>query len=66
MEIITPTSKEQLQSFIQRIEHLEEQKADIVSDIKDVFAEAKGTGFDAPTMRTILKLRKKRDDERME
>ena len=47
-----------LASLIERIEHLEEEKAAIASDIRDIFAEAKGAGFDVKIMRTILKLRK--------
>jgi len=49
---------EQLRSYIERIERLEEEKAALASDIKDVFAEAKGNGFDVKTMRQILKIRK--------
>lgn len=47
-----------LRSFIERIERLEEEKAALAADIKDVFAEAKGTGFDVKTMRQIIKIRK--------
>ena len=47
-----------LASLIERIEHLEEEKAAIASDIRDIFAEAKGAGFDVKIMRTILNLRK--------
>lgn len=49
---------ERLQSLIERIERLEEEKAGIASDITNVFAEAKGAGFDVKAMRAILKLRK--------
>lgn len=50
---------DRLKSFIERIERLEEEKAALASDIKDVFAEAKGSGgFDTKIMRQILKLRK--------
>lgn len=56
----------QLRAFIERIERLEEEKATIADDIKEVFAEAKGTGFDVPTMRTIIRLRKKDAAERDE
>lgn len=51
-------SAEQLKQFIERIERLEEEKKNISDDIRDVFAEAKGTGFDVKTMRQILKIRK--------
>ena len=56
----------QLRSFIERIERLEEEKKTIADDIKEVFAEAKGTGFDTKAMRTILRLRKKDRAEREE
>lgn len=49
---------DRLRSLIERIERLEEEKKGISSDIRDIFAEAKGAGFDIKTMRTILKLRK--------
>lgn len=52
-------SAEHLKQFIGRIERLDEEKRTIAEDIKEVFAEAKGTGFDAATMRTIIKIRKK-------
>ena len=56
----------QLRSFIERIERLEEEKKTIADDIKEVFAEAKGTGFDTKAMRTIIRLRKKDQAEREE
>ena len=49
---------EQLRLFIERIERLEEEKKGIADDIKDVYAEAKSTGFDTKTMRSIVRLRK--------
>ncbi len=51
-------SAEALRLFIERIETLEEEKKGISDDIKDVYAEAKGTGFDTKTMRAIVRLRK--------
>lgn len=56
----------QLRAFIERVERLEEEKKAIVDDIKQVFAEAKGTGFDTKAMRTIIRLRKKDPAERQE
>lgn len=47
-----------LRSLIERIEHLEEEKSAIASDVRDIFAEAKSAGFDVKIIRTILKLRK--------
>ncbi len=51
-------SAEQLQLFIERIETREEEKKGIADDIKGVYAEAKGAGFDTKTMRTLIRLRK--------
>ena len=56
----------QLRAFIERIERLEEEKQTIADDIKDVFAEMKGTGFDTKAVRTIIRLRKKDQAERQE
>ncbi len=47
-----------LRSFIERIERLEEEKANLMNDIKEVYAEAKGTGFDVKTLRHVVRLRK--------
>lgn len=49
---------DRLRSLIERIERLEEEQKALSSDIRDVFAEAKGAGFDVKIMRTIIKLRK--------
>lgn len=57
---------DQLKSYIERIERLEEEKAGLASDIKDVYAEAKGTGFDVKALRKIISLRKKDHAERQE
>jgi uncharacterized protein (UPF0335 family) len=51
-------SAEQLRLLIERIERLEEEKKGIADDIKDVYGEAKSTGFDVKTMRNIVRLRK--------
>lgn len=55
----------QLQTIVQRIEKLEEEKAAIASDIKDVFSEAKSNGFDTKVLKKILALRKQDATERM-
>jgi uncharacterized protein (UPF0335 family) len=57
---------DQLKAFIERIERLEEEKAGISSEIKDVYAEAKGNGFDTKVLRKIVSLRKRDHSERME
>lgn len=57
---------DQLKSIIARVERLEEEKAGIAADIRDIFAEAKGNGFDVPAIRKIIKLRKLDTQEREE
>ena len=57
---------EQLRAFIERIERLEEEKKDVQEQIKEVFGEAKGVGFDTRIMRQLLRLRKLRDADRSE
>lgn len=55
-----------LQSFIDRIERLNEEKSALTDDIKEVFAEAKGVGFDVKTMRRIIRLRGMDEQKRRE
>jgi Uncharacterized protein conserved in bacteria len=57
---------DQLKAFVERIERLEEEKDGIAGDIREIFAEAKGNGFDTKVMRRIISLRKKSRDERQE
>lgn len=64
-EVNTAAGKELL-SFVERIENLEADKADIQADIKDVIGEAKSRGYDTKALKTIVKLRKKDRDERIE
>jgi uncharacterized protein (UPF0335 family) len=61
-----PVSGERLRSFIKRIEKLEEDKAGVLEDIRDVYAEAKGTGFDIKIIRQIVRLRKVKAEDRRE
>lgn len=56
----------QLRSFIERIERLEGEKKTISDDIKEVYAELKGNGFDSKAVREVIRLRKKEDHERQE
>ena len=65
MEPNTAEAK-QLLAFIERIERLEEDKKQVSEDIKDVFAEAKGTGYDIKIMRKIVAIRKQDRDKRRE
>ena len=57
---------ERLRSFIDRIERLEEEKASLAADIREVFGEAKASGFDTKVMRQVLKLRKLDQQDRQE
>jgi uncharacterized protein (UPF0335 family) len=59
-------SADELRQFIERVERLEEEKAGIGSDIKDVYAELKGRGFDAKAVRQIVAIRKLDNSERQE
>ena len=59
-------AKDQLKAFIERVERLEEEKKAIADDIRDVYAEAKGNGYDVKTLRTVVRLRKQDKDERQE
>ena len=57
---------DRLRSFIERIERLEEEKAALAGDIREVYAEAKATGFDVRTIRQVVRLRKLDRDARHE
>jgi uncharacterized protein (UPF0335 family) len=59
-------AKDQLKAIVERIERLEEEKKATSDDIRDVYAEAKGNGFDVKALRTIVRLRKQDSDERRE
>lgn len=60
---VSGVARDQLRAFIERIERLEEEKQTVADDIKDVYGELKGVGFDASIVREIIKLRKKDADE---
>lgn len=62
----TKAAKEKLKAIIERIEKLEDERALTSEDIRDVYAEAKGNGFDGKALRTIIKLRKQDAAERRE
>ncbi len=57
---------DQLRSIVERIERLEEEKQALADDIKEVYAEAKANGFDAKTLRQVVRLRKQDTNERHE
>ena len=62
----TGFAKGQLKTIVERIERLEEEKKTIAADIKEVYAEAKGNGFDTKVLRKIVSIRKQDHAERME
>jgi uncharacterized protein (UPF0335 family) len=62
----TRFAKDQLRAIIERVERLEEEKKAIADDIRDVYAEAKGNGFDVKALRTVVRLRKQDKQEREE
>tara|TARA_Y100000815_G_scaffold169233_2_gene153588 strand:+ start:7758 stop:8015 length:258 start_codon:yes stop_codon:yes gene_type:complete len=59
-------ARDQLRSFIERIERLEEEKKSIADDIKDVYGEAKAMGYDVKVMRKVVAIRKQDQNERLE
>jgi uncharacterized protein (UPF0335 family) len=59
-------AQDQLRAFVERIERMEEEKAAIADDIKEIYAEAKGNGFDTRILRQIIRIRKQDHNERME
>lgn len=59
-------AQDQLQAFIERLERLAEERQSIAGDISEVFKEAKGNGFDVPTLKAVLKIRRMDHNERLE
>ena len=66
LDTINTAAQGKLKSLIERIERLEEEKAGIANDIKEVFAEAKGEGFDTKIMRKVVRIRKQDKAKRQE
>ena len=66
MNEVSGVSGDRLRSFIERIERLEEEKSALSEDVKEVYSEAKGTGFDVKIVRQIVRLRKMDDSARSE
>lgn len=62
----TTVAADRLRSFIERVERLEEDKSAILNDIKEVYAEAKGEGYDVKTLRQVISLRKMDRADRQE
>ena len=66
MSDIQGVASDQLRAFVERIERLEEEKKTIADDIKEIYAEAKGNGFDVKVLRKVVSLRKQDMNERLE
>ena len=60
------SAKDQLRAIVTRIERLEEEKAALAADLREVYAEAKGNGFDVKALRSVIRLRKLDDNKRRE
>ena len=65
-DVLTATAQGRLKSFLERIERLEEDKAAVMNDLKEVYAEAKGEGFDTKIMRKVIRLMKQDKAKRQE
>lgn len=63
MEMNHPSTAQRLRSFIERLENLEEEKRTLAETVRDVFSEAKGSGFDPKVMRQVLRLRKMKPED---
>jgi uncharacterized protein (UPF0335 family) len=59
-------AQDQLRAFVERIERMEEEKKAIADDIKEIYAEAKGNGFDTKVLRQVIRIRKQDRNERLE
>jgi uncharacterized protein (UPF0335 family) len=65
-DILNQAAQGQLKSIIERVERLEQEKAEVSEQIKEVFAEAKGNGFDVKILRKVIRIRKQDRAKRME
>lgn len=66
MSEVQGVASDQLRAFIERIERMEEEKKTITDDIKEIYAEAKGNGFDTKILRKVISIRKQDMNERLE
>jgi len=65
-DVLNQAAQSQLKSIIERVERLEQEKAEVSEQIKEVFAEAKGNGFDVKVLRKVVRIRKQDRAKRME
>ncbi len=66
VENVDGAAAERLRSFIKRLENLEDEKSEIQGHLKDVLSEAKGEGFDTKIIKTVMRIRKMKPEERQE
>ena len=66
IDVLNSTAQTQLKTIVERIERLEEDKAAVMADLKEVFAEAKGNGFDVKILRKVVRIRKQDRAKRLE
>lgn len=66
IDVLTASAQAQLKTVIERIERLEEDKAAVMADLKEVYAEAKGNGYDTKILRKVIRLRKQDKAKRQE
>jgi len=66
IEVLSTTAQSQLKAIVERIERLEEDKAAIMGDLKEVYLEAKGNGYDVKTLRKVVRIRKQDRAKRQE
>jgi uncharacterized protein (UPF0335 family) len=66
VDVLNSTAQTQLKTIVERIERLEEDKAGVMADLKEVYAEAKGNGFDVKTLRKVVRIRKQDRAKRQE
>ena len=65
-DVLNGAAQTQLTSIIERVERLEQEKAEVAEQIKEVFAEAKGNGYDVKTLRRVVRIRKQDRAKRQE
>ena len=65
-DVLTSTAQGRLRSIVERLERLEEDKQAVMNDLKDVFMEAKGEGYDVKTLRKVIRIRKQDKAKRLE
>ncbi|MFI4976180.1 MAG: DUF2312 domain-containing protein [Caulobacterales bacterium] len=66
LDVLNTSAQGKLRSLVERIERLEEDRAGVMSDLKEVYAEAKGEGFDVKILRKVIRLRKQDGAKRQE